>query len=117
MVKDPKFRGCFMRDTLTKPNKKESGVLNLDTSENPGTHWTCWVKRNSLIMYFDSYGLPPPLELLDYFRKDKKYNGLYYSSMIVQPIDTVICGHLCVFIINSKPKTAEDFISLINYLL
>lgn len=117
MIKDPNFKGCFMRDELDKPNKDETGILNLDTSDNNGTHWTCWIKKGELILYFDSYGLSPPLEMIDYFKKDKSYKGMYYSNMIIQPDNTVICGHLCVFIINSKPKTLKDFICLINYLL
>lgn len=108
-----------MRDELKniKPNKIESGVLNLDTSENQGTHWTCWIKNNNLILYFDSFGLVPPLEIINFFKKSDDYKGVYYNNTIVQPDNTVICGHLCLYIINNKPRNISSFKSLILNLL
>ena len=40
------FRGYIMRDEVTKlkPLDKECGALNLDNSENEGTHTVCWFK-------------------------------------------------------------------------
>ena len=37
------FRGVFMRDTLHKiiPHYKESGIVNLNTIHQPGSHWVC----------------------------------------------------------------------------
>ena len=33
------FRGVFMRDTLPKrPHEKECGIMNLNTSHQPGSH-------------------------------------------------------------------------------
>ena len=47
MVKELKiknFRGVFMRDTLPKQisNKIECGIINLNVSNNIGTHWACY---------------------------------------------------------------------------
>lgn len=116
---DKYFRGCFMRDELKNisPKLNESGVLNLDTSNNKGTHWTCWMKKNNLIIYFDSYGLVPPPEILTYFKKSKDYKGVFYNNTIVQPDNSVICGHLCLYILNNKPKNLNDFKSLIINIL
>ncbi|KAF0691666.1 Uncharacterized protein FWK35_00027641, partial [Aphis craccivora] len=34
------FRGCFMKDELPKiPWKNECGILNLNNSNQPGSHW------------------------------------------------------------------------------
>lgn len=57
-----------MRDTLpSKPRKIECAVLNLDTSNNSGTHWVAYAKQNDYVEYFDSFGnLKPPLELIKY---------------------------------------------------
>lgn len=73
LSRDKNFRGCFMRDELVsiKPNQIESGVLNLDTSDNQGTHWTCWIKNKNLILYFDSFGLLPPPEMMDFLNNQK----------------------------------------------
>ena len=50
----PSFRGVFVRDMLpSKPNKNESGILNLDRSLGDGTHWTAWYRRNNKNFYFE----------------------------------------------------------------
>ena len=37
-------------------------VINLDSIEGFGTHWVCCWFSKDLFEYFDSFGLPPPLE-------------------------------------------------------
>lgn len=95
--KDKNFRGCFMRDELKniKPNKIESGVLNLDTSENQGTHWTCWIKNNNLILYFDSFGLVPPLEIINFFK-----NQMIIKEFIItiQLFNLIILLYVVIFV-------------------
>ena len=61
----PNFRGVFVRDELpNKPRKNECGILNLDDSNGPGQHWVVFSENGKDKIYFDSYGLPPPTELL-----------------------------------------------------
>lgn len=86
-----------MRDSL--PNKiksKESGIINLDVESGTGTHWTAYSKNNKNIIYFDSYGnLPPPLELIRYF----KSNGLVkikYNYDPIQSFNSNQCGQYCL---------------------
>lgn len=82
-----------MRDTLPKrPRKKECGVINLDSSQNSGTHWVAYAKFNDYIEYFDSYGnLKPPLELIRYASDNVNYN---YEN--IQKDHPYNCGHLCL---------------------
>lgn len=89
----PYFRGVFMRDELPKKSfQKECGVVNLDSSENHGTHWVAYVKINSYVEYFDSYGnLRPPQELINYVGSNIQYN--YINSQKNHPYN---CGHLCI---------------------
>ena len=71
----PRFRGVFVRDALPqKPNKNESGILNLDDSSGNGTHWVLWHRNNNKNFYFDSYGIQPPLELYQYLKSSIFYN-------------------------------------------
>lgn len=83
-----------MRDTLpSKPRKIECAILNLDSSDNPGTHWVAYVKYNSNSEYFDSFGnLKPPLELIKYL----KDTSLKYNYIQHQTFGTTNCGHLCL---------------------
>lgn len=85
-----------MRDNLPKgkPWKNECMVVNHDSAENSGTHWTCFVKTCNDVFYFDSFGkLAPPLELIGYLGSDC---NIYYNSMQYQKFNTIICGHLCL---------------------
>jgi len=67
----PNFRGVMMRDELpAKPQEVECGVLNLNMSTEKGSHWVTWYKSNKDRYYFDSFGEPPPLEVLDYLKTD-----------------------------------------------
>src|SRR3954453_16336866 len=88
------FRGVFLRDNLpTAPWKTEIGILNLDSIENSGTHWTLYYKRDDKCYYFDSFGHRPPLELMNYFMND-----CWYSTFPLQDIGTKYCGYLCVML-------------------
>ena len=91
----PHWRGIFMRDNLPqKPHKNECGILNLDDTNGNGTHWVAWLKKGNLKYYFDSYGIQPPLELVNYLGND-----IYYSTEQIQQRGTVVCGHLCLYVL------------------
>ena len=94
-LKIPNFRGVSLRDTLPKkPKKKECGILNLDDTSGSGTHWVAWYKTGDEKNYFDSYGLQPPNELIDYL-----HSPILYNTERVQPYDQVFCGHLCLYVL------------------
>lgn len=82
-----------MRDQLPKqPFKKECGVINLDSSENPGTHWVAYAKYRNYIEYFDSYGnLRPPTEFIEYIGPN-----IHYNCNNIQRNHPYNCGHLCI---------------------
>lgn len=94
-LKIPFFRGVFMIDSLPeKIWKNETAIVNLDRSSGPGTHWVCYKNLKNNVYYFDSIGnLPPPIELLKYFRNTKK---LLYNVIRHQDWDSSVCGHLCL---------------------
>lgn len=89
-----------MRNTLPTAIKgRECGVVNLDSSNGPGTHWVAYVKNGNYVEYFDSYGnLKPPRELVHYFKNSIiKYNRTDY-----QKSNSFNCGHLCLKFLTSK---------------
>ena len=107
----PNFRGVFLRDTLPKrPRKNECGILNLDDSRGTGTHWQMFSKNGKDKLCFDSFGLPPPTELLKYLG-----GSVYYNSERIQPDNEVFCGHLCLYMLK-KLSDGHEFQELINDL-
>ena len=77
------WRGVFMRDDLPADGaqKRERGIVNLDSAEGAGTHWVAYDARPDRLLYFDSYGLPPPAELIHYLRaRGRSLTPLEYST-------------------------------------
>ena len=96
MLKIKKFRGCFMSDELKDltPCKIECGILNLNLSSETGSHWTCWFKINNEKYYFNSFGLPPPKEVIDYFG-----SPILYSTFQLQGLMDQNCGKWCLIVL------------------
>ncbi|VDI81355.1 Hypothetical predicted protein [Mytilus galloprovincialis] len=100
-----------MRDTLpASPHHNECGILNHDSWDGPGTHWTCWYKHGLVKYYFDSYGLPPPDEMVNYLQPE-----IRYSTDELQQRGSVVCGHFCLFVLKvlATGKSLEDTIFLL----
>lgn len=97
----PHFRGVFMRDSLPKRSRlRECGIINLDSSVGPGTHWVAYYKNGDKKEYFDSFGnLQPPLEIIKYLGKNLMYN---YKRE--QNYDSFNCGHLCIKFLHDMMK-------------
>ena len=107
----PDFRGVYLRDELpNKPKRNECGILNLDDSSGSGTHWQLFSKKGKVKLCFDSFGLPPPTELLKYLK-----GPVYYNSERIQPDNEVFCGHLCLYVLK-KLSEGHEFQTIINDL-
>ena len=101
-LKIPNFRGVYLRDTLPKkPKLEECGIFNLDDFFGSGTHWVCWWKRRDKAYYFDSFGLSPPIEFIDYIHPNK---NIFYNTEQIQPRDQIFCGHLCLYVLKEMTK-------------
>jgi hypothetical protein len=97
------FRGVYPIDLLPKKLRdNECGVVNLDKSTGPGTHWVCYYndRRLGYVEYFDPYGeyqlidkkretIPKPI--VRYLRSapDK---AIMYNDSFIQAIDSKKCG-------------------------
>ena len=60
----------------------------------------CFLKKDKAINYFDSFGVKPPNELLNYFasqnQKPNENFDVHYNVDQNQNFNEVICGHLCL---------------------
>ena len=106
------FRGVFLRNTHPKKVKlNECGPLNLDSSSGEGTHCVIWFKKGKEKLYFDSYGVQPPSELIAYLKAQ-----IFYNSERVQQNGEVFCGHLCLFALKQL-ALGNNLQITINYLI
>ena len=102
-----------MRHKLPKnPLEIKCGILNLDSIDGPGTHWTCWFKKNNICYYFDSFGFVSPKEFDTYIKCD-----IYSSTYNIQKKNDIICGHLCLLILYDLLVRKRRFHeTLLNYI-
>ena len=118
------FRGVFMRDTIPRtPHHKECGIVNLNTSREPGSHWVCYFKDgddNNTRIYFDSFGQVTPMEIQKYLKTREEYKMgkavIQRNTDIVQHINTHVCGHLCLFVLTSLTREHRSFQDVLNEL-
>ena len=116
----PYFRGVFMRDTLPKQiRQRECGIMNLNTSQQRGSHWVCYYKNDKDRVYFDSFGCITPNELQRYLKTPSEFvnniSCIRRNTEQIQKPNTNICGHLCLIVLKSLSK-GENFQSIINNL-
>ena len=76
-------------------------IINLDSKIGPGTHWVSVIIEPNKLLYFDSFGLIPPYELIN-LRSEYYHNFLQY-----QPINSFLCGYYCLYFLNEY-KLYED---------
>ena len=66
-----------MRDELTNLSKYTKNIImNLEDNNGNGSHWVC-IYNNQAKYYFDSYGLPPPVEVMKFL-----HNGAYQTFQV-----------------------------------
>jgi len=97
-----------MRDKLpAKIRKYECGIVNLDDSANNGTHWIAYYNTPRRTIYFDSFGLDPPLEMQRYLGNTE----ILSSTFQLQEPDDYICGHLCLYVLQElSSRNFKDII-------
>ena len=119
-LKIPCFRGVFTRDQLPeKIENKESGIVNFNTSKEPGSHWVAYFRDGNQKIYFDYFGQVIPTEIQKYLKTREEYQNnlpvIQRNTDIVQEPNTVICGHLCLYVLDNLSK-GLNFQEIINSL-
>ena len=83
-----------MKDEIHKL-KNGCYILNLDDSQNQGTHWVAFAITDYYVLYSDSFGMPPPQDIYELFLKSKK--DIYVNQRQYQDIDSSLCGYFAVY--------------------
>ena len=84
--------GIYMKDQM--PSKPANGcyIINLQSStQGNGTHWCSIFIWKKMAYYFDSFGAPPPVEIIQ-FTKKRKLQHLLYNGWIIQDLKSEACG-------------------------
>ena len=95
-LKISNFKGCFVRDEIGNLNdgskNDECFIMNLDDSTSSGTHWIAVNIVRGTTYSFDSFSLPPTMEIKEYCKEPR-----FYNSFVFQKPNEVICWHLCLY--------------------
>lgn len=105
--------GVFASNELpkhTKFMKPAFFVVNIDTSDKPGSHWIAmFFSKENKAEYFDSYGLPPRPVFTKYLKKNS--NNFTYNKKRIQGDFSTNCGNYCCVYLCFKcnRKTLQNF--------
>ena len=106
------FNGVFSRNNSPKL-KNGVYVINLDHSENTGTHWVLIFVRKNEVIYIDSFGVEYiPKEIMERIRN----KNIKTSISRIQDNNSIICGYFCILFIEYmlNNKTLSDFTNLFS---
>ena len=105
------FIGAFPCDNIPTTNKrmkKYSIIVNLDTSQQAGSHWVALLVKNKTVYYYDPLGHKNNNEYITSYMN--KFTIRLYNKQQIQSKLSDYCGLYCLaFIIHSN-----DCISPIN---
>lgn len=98
------FVGVFTLDELPKPfPESASAIVNLDKSDQPGSHWV-GVFKNNVLEWFDPLGNRPP--------EDAIVESCIINRARIQDEDSIACGAFALDFVKRRIK-GEDFASII----
>ena len=109
-----------MRDALPKqPHSVECGILNMNKSSQFGSHWVCYYRNKSNRIYFDSYGEITPVEIQRCLKTSTEFargrEVIQRNTDIVQAANTLVCAHLCLFVLKSL-ASGEQFQTILYHM-
>lgn len=92
--------GIYSKDEV--PNVRRDGgyIFNLQDSVDkngqplPGTHWTAAFIEKGKSCYFDSFGFPAPVQVVNFLTKP-----IVWSNHHIQNITSEVCGYYCLYFI------------------
>ena len=113
------FIGVFARDKLPLIIDKNPAIIiaNTDPSTKSGSHWILfYFDNNGNVEYFDSLG-KTLTDYHKYFLKFIKNNCKYYYRVVknrIQPVNTTLCGHYCLYYAYSRCVEKTNKEQIIN---
>lgn len=92
-----------------KPRLGDCRVTNLGSLASGGTHWTCFHIGADRILYYDSFGMPPPDALVQYWKRLKPTPPVVFSDSQMQAVLSTKCGYYCVRVLRDLARGKSDY--------
>jgi len=105
--------GIFMKDELNANNTKNGNyIINLQNSNQDGSHWCAFRKENKTVLYMDPFGIIMPNNDMLLFHK--QFDSVFYSKFQIQDYKSSLCGLYCILFLFIATYDTE--VSLLNRL-
>ena len=103
--------GCFSKDQIKLIENNKSIIMNLQDSNQPGSHWIALKRVNNTIFVFDSFEIGYiPVGIFKVFKNLKIMTNIYR----IQDVSSNLCGMFCVLFILYDIKSENDFIKFLT---
>lgn len=102
------------KDELKDQYPTGAYIINLNNSNESGSHWVCLVICKTVGFYCDSFAGEAPNEVYTFCRKNKL--KLAINTYIIQHLESTNCGYFCVGLIYylNLNKGFENAVKFIN---
>ena len=117
-TRDKLFLGCYSKDELQALTAKAGfAVINMQNSDKgSGTHWVAFYLCRPIGIYYDSFGIVPPIAIKQYMQRVRKRN--IFCDTDEQNIKSHLCGYFCVYVLRELISgrkivdiIADDFVN------
>ena len=102
----PRFKGIFSRDNLSKKIKDWAYVINLDEYVDVGTHWIALFCRKNETVYFNSLGFEHVTEEIKEFIGNKNIKAKIFR---IRASNSIMWGYFYIgfidFMLSGKKLT------------
>ena len=99
---------CTGKDGLLDKPQNGSYIINLNDSNDIGSHWTCFYIRDGCCVYWDSFGCICPYNVSRFLKQYHIHTS--YNVDQIQNINDDHCGYYCVaflyYMSNHKGKVS-----------
>ena len=107
------INGIVSKNELPATLKRGWYIINLmDSDAGSGSHWCCFKYDNAHLIYYDSMGFEPPLEVLDVAKND-----ILYSNNQIQNEMSSSCGWFCIVCILNDQVGLSDSVTKFKQFL
>ena len=104
------FSVVYSKDQFTLIENNKSLICNLQSSNEPGSHWVSLSRKNNIFI-FDSFGVGHiPNRLYKVYKNYNIITNLYR----IQHLNNNLCGMFCVLFCLYKVDSKNKFISFLN---
>ena len=112
LLKDFKnFIGCYSKDQIPLIENNKIIIINLQSSNQSGSHWIALKMANNTVFVFDSFGLGYlPTSIFNIYKNFRIVTSIYK----IQDITSNLCGMFCILFILYDIKSKNDFMNFLT---